>query len=375
MADTGTFGVVTPQAETRAMVRAALAGLDPVDREISELHLRHGFYGADLADILGVPRGQAHTLASRARSRFEKSLGVLVLARSAREHCRELAAILDDHGGKPSPVLRWRVRRHFRRCDVCGVRKRGGLNPAILLELLPTVPLPAGLRHQTLRLTADRSPSAAAHRADVTSRAARLREDGFPVQLTTLPAPGWRITWVVAIAAAIAALALLAGAMYYAGHLFGHAAPAVRGQRLPMAGPAGPGDPARASAGSPARRPVAAPGFLPLMPGSAASAPSSLFRLAGSSVLRPSVSGRPASSGAAPAPSRSPSGSPTPATSPSSSPSSSRSSRPPSSPPASSPPPSSPPASAPAATSPAASSPAASSPASVTSSSSAGTAA
>jgi DNA-directed RNA polymerase specialized sigma24 family protein len=89
MDDTQTFAVGTQQAEFRARVRAALAGLDPVDREISELNLRHGFYGADLADILGVPRGQAHTLAARARSRFEKSLGPLLLAGSQREHCRE----------------------------------------------------------------------------------------------------------------------------------------------------------------------------------------------------------------------------------------------------------------------------------------------
>ena len=104
MDDTQTFAVGTQQAEFRAQVRAALAGLDPVDREISELNLRHGFYGADLADILGVPRGQAHTLAARARSRFEKSLGPLLLARAEREHCRELAAILDNPGGRPSPA-------------------------------------------------------------------------------------------------------------------------------------------------------------------------------------------------------------------------------------------------------------------------------
>ena len=115
MDDTGTFAAVTQQAEFRAQVRAALAGLDPVDREISELNLRHGFYGADLADILGVPRSQAHALAPRARSQFERSLGPLLLARSEREHCPELAAILDDQGSKASPSLRWRVRRHFGR--------------------------------------------------------------------------------------------------------------------------------------------------------------------------------------------------------------------------------------------------------------------
>ena len=53
-----------------------------MDREISELNLLHGFYGADLAAILGAPRNQAHALAMRSRSRFERSLGVLLVARA-----------------------------------------------------------------------------------------------------------------------------------------------------------------------------------------------------------------------------------------------------------------------------------------------------
>ena len=163
MDDMGTFAVVTQQAEFRAQVRAALAGLDPVDREISELNLRHGFYGADLADILGAPRSQVHTRASRARLRFERSLGPLLLAGLEREYCPELAAILDDQGGNPS--LRWRVRRHIGRCEVCGVRKRSGLNPAILLGVLPVFSLPADLRRQTLDLISDQSSTAVVNRA------------------------------------------------------------------------------------------------------------------------------------------------------------------------------------------------------------------
>ena len=234
MDDTGTFSV-TPEAEFRARARAALAGLDPTDREISELNLRHGFYGADLADIIGAPRGKAHALAARARSRFERSLGVLLLARSSREHCEELAAILD---GQPAlsrrrPALRGltlrrRVKRHIRHCPVCGERRRSGLNPAILFSLLPGIRLPAGLRRQTLGLISDSSPAGAARRALVLDRAAPFGPDGFPVQQSTPPAPGWRLSFVPAVAAAAAALALLGGAMYHAGRPAGHdPAPAV----------------------------------------------------------------------------------------------------------------------------------------------------
>ena len=154
--DTATFAAVTEpvaaaeHAEYRALVRAALAGLDPVDREISELNLLHGFYGADLAAILGVPRNQAHALAMRSRSRFERSLGVLLIARAEREHCHELAAVLDGQGAKAILPLRWRVKRHIGHCEVCGERKRSGLNPGILGNLFPVIPPPTYLRERIL---------------------------------------------------------------------------------------------------------------------------------------------------------------------------------------------------------------------------------
>src|SRR4029077_12220683 len=72
--DRAQLAAVTEQAELRATVAAALAGLDPVEREISELNLRHGLGGADLASILGVPARQAKALAARARAHLESSL-------------------------------------------------------------------------------------------------------------------------------------------------------------------------------------------------------------------------------------------------------------------------------------------------------------
>jgi RNA polymerase sigma factor (sigma-70 family) len=339
MDDTRTFAVGTQQAEFRAQVRAALAGLDPVDREISELHLRHGFYGADLADILGVPRSQGHTLAARARSRFEKSLGPLLLARSEREHCRKLAAILDDQSGKPTRSLRRRVRRHFRRCEVCGVHKRSGLNPAVLLGRLPAVPLPDDLRRRTLGVIADKTSTAVAYRGSVLGRAAPFGAGGFPVQVTTPSVPGRRVTAVAAVAAAAAALALLGGAMYYAAQASGHdPAPSAVGRRPPLTGSAGPSGSTRAPAGVPsvgARGPAPAPGADPAMRRLGASGPSPLLGLLGSASAGPPTSG-PASAGASPSPSPTSSA----ARSPSPSKSPKPSSAPPSSAPASSAPPS-----------------------------------
>jgi RNA polymerase sigma factor (sigma-70 family) len=73
--DTADLGAHGESAELRAIVRAALAGLDPGDREIAELNLRHDLGGQDLADVLGVSVSQAEALVSRATARFESALG------------------------------------------------------------------------------------------------------------------------------------------------------------------------------------------------------------------------------------------------------------------------------------------------------------
>jgi RNA polymerase sigma factor (sigma-70 family) len=368
MDDTGAFAAVTEavafaeQAEYRALVRAALAGLDPLDREVSELNLLHGFDGADLAAILGTPRSQAQVLAKRARSRLEKSLSVPLIARTEREHCHELAAILDGQGGTAIRPLRWRVKQHIGRCEICG-----GRNPGILASLLPVVPPPSYLRERILELVSDDSPAAVAHRAQLVDRAARLHADGFPVQLTTPSMPGSRLT-PLSVAAAAAALAMLGGAMYYVNNSTNVGNLAVVGGPPRLIGPTGSSASTRPPATSPAApAPSPAADLVPTAPGVAGSVPSLLF-------TRPSSA---PSTGLQPSPSSSSKKSPSPknsssskgSSSPSSSPSSSSppsSSPPSSSPPSSSPPSSSPPSSSPPSSSPPSSSPPSSSPPSST---------
>ena len=115
---------------------AALAGLNPGDREVVELNLRHDLAGRDLADVLGVSPGQANALASRARSQFASSLGA-----------------------------------------------RRDLDPAMLLSMLPAAPPPAGLRGHLLDLTGDSSLVCLAYQARVINRAGPFGRSGFPKPL------------------------------------------------------------------------------------------------------------------------------------------------------------------------------------------------
>ncbi len=221
------LGKAAEQAELRQIVRSALGGLNPGEREIIELNLRHELDGAELAAALGVPRNQAHALASRARTQFETALGALLVARTGQDACPYLATILDGWNGELTVLLRKRISRHIENCDICDERKRRELSPAALLSLLPVALLPLRLRWELFRLVADRSPVAAEHRDLMARRAGPWRPDGFPAPADGLP-PARRMfsrTALLAGAAAVAVLVLGGGAVYAAG-LLGHGSPA-----------------------------------------------------------------------------------------------------------------------------------------------------
>jgi RNA polymerase sigma factor (sigma-70 family) len=243
--DVADLGEDVEQAELRDLVWAALSGLNPGEREIIELNLRHELDGADLADALGVPRNQAHALASRARSQFEASLGVLLVARYGQEYCAELASILDGWDGELTVLIRKRVNRHIDKCDICGERKREELSPAMLLGLLPVAMLPVGLRQEVMHLVSDVSPEAEDYRDEVVERSGQFNSAGFPLQIAPFAAPRSQISYAMAAVIGVAALAVIGGVMFLL--LSGSGSPSAAGDSSPL--PA-PGPAAGAPAGS-----------------------------------------------------------------------------------------------------------------------------
>jgi RNA polymerase sigma factor (sigma-70 family) len=356
MTDEVPVAMDAPAADPHALVSAALAGLSPAEREVCELSLRHDLYGADLGDVLGLPREQAQALAARARSRFGASLGVLLAAGPGPDFCPELAAILHGRGATPTGLRRLRATRHVERCEVCRDRMRRDLSPAVMLGLLPRPELPAGLRHQILRAAADVSPDAAAGREEVTSRADPFGAGGFPVQLTAPSGARWQPTHGLAAATAVVALGVLGGGMFYVDYASAHPTASSSagssggsgGRAFALSGPAsapsaghssgrsGPG----ASVGGVSAPGSPAPAFLPSANGLSVPSP-----LRARATTTPSGRSKSPSGSTAPSHSGTPthvSPSPSHASPPSSAPPSTPSSSPPSSAPPSSTAPSSP---------------------------------
>jgi RNA polymerase sigma factor (sigma-70 family) len=216
----GEVGVATERAELQELVRAAIEGLNPGERDVIELSLVGELDGDELAAALGVSRNHAHAQLSRARSQLERSLGALIVARTGRQACPVLEAMLTGWDGQMTVLMRKRISRHIERCDVCGERKRQELTPILFTGALPIVALSPGFREQLLRLLTDRSPAGVAQRLTVANRAGPFGPNGFPKPLRPPGGGPWqhvlhhpRAALAGTAAAVIAAVAIVVAIM------------------------------------------------------------------------------------------------------------------------------------------------------------------
>ncbi|MFI6823860.1 sigma-70 family RNA polymerase sigma factor [Micromonospora sp. NPDC050187] len=134
VADTADPGTDVNTAQVRDLVHTAAAALNPGDREVVHLAIRHDLSSADIGAALGVPANHAHARLSRARTQLERALGALLVARSGARDCPALADLIDGWQGRLTPTLRKRVARHIDNCAMCGLLRREQLNPAALLS-------------------------------------------------------------------------------------------------------------------------------------------------------------------------------------------------------------------------------------------------
>jgi RNA polymerase sigma factor (sigma-70 family) len=134
------------------LVWTSAAALSPDEYSLLDLHVRHGFDAAALADALDLERGAVYTRLSRLRSSLEESVTSTLLVRRGSEDCDGLKAIIAEHDGGESITreLRAAVRAHVKECDVCSEARRRVASPVGLFgAMVPIVPL-AGMREGIL---------------------------------------------------------------------------------------------------------------------------------------------------------------------------------------------------------------------------------
>jgi RNA polymerase sigma factor (sigma-70 family) len=362
--ETADVGAEAERAERRALLRAALGGLNTAERDVVT-QLLHGLDVAEIALVLGASRNHVHSLLSRARDQLEASVGVLLVARFGRQDCAELDTLLAGWDGELTVLWRKRLIRHIDRCAVCSQRRRQVLSPAVLLGLSPGLLLgvfaaraantppaaglaemaheagaagvaheagaaavaheadtagaahltPAGLRAKTLQMATSKDLHAQAYRDALKRSHGSFRTSGFPKPMRTshpwLPhAP--RATVIAAIGAAAVIAAAIVLAMSLGPHRGGiSGAGPLPGQRVGQTPSGASGQPGGTASGVPGGTRSTSPGAGPSSgPGGSSVSASPLASRSGPSGgppgPSPSVSrtGSPSGSGS-PTPSRS----------------------------------------------------------------------
>jgi len=176
--DTVDLGRSVSAEQARRLVYDAAAGLNPREREVLDLTLRHELTGGELAEALGVSANHAHALTSKARDQLERSVGALLTARAGRADCTELDSILTGWNGAFTPLVRKRVSRHLEQCAVCGIRRKHEVRAEALFATIPFAVLPVLLRDRILDSSADLQR--VSHHSRIASPFDR---SGFPVPL------------------------------------------------------------------------------------------------------------------------------------------------------------------------------------------------
>jgi RNA polymerase sigma factor (sigma-70 family) len=215
------------QADLLSSAWKALAAMNPAEREIVELNLRHRLDTGELADILGVTYSRARTLVQSSRAQFEASEDLLLAACPEQAWtCGAAAAHLNSMNGDLSKISpRW-MKGHAGHCPICAKRRRRSPDPALLLALLPSAAMPANERERLLWLLSDDSSDTAEYRAEVARRVEPFGDNGFPGTAAPQVNRRRRGSYVLAACAAAVAIALLgAGAVLAEDHTSNQNAP------------------------------------------------------------------------------------------------------------------------------------------------------
>jgi RNA polymerase sigma factor (sigma-70 family) len=163
--------------EVREIAFSALTTLVGRQREAAVLTARHDLDIWQLARVLGIAESQAAELVQQASDNFEMAFTAALIARSGREDCPSVSALIDDTW-PPTPDDYRTLIRHIEACPTCGERHQRKLPARGLLQLLPAAQLPAHLWTEIDTTTS--VPERRARRLALARRAEPFDDSGWP---------------------------------------------------------------------------------------------------------------------------------------------------------------------------------------------------
>jgi RNA polymerase sigma factor (sigma-70 family) len=166
--------------DTRQLVHSALAGLSARQREAVDLSARHDLSAEELAGVLGVSTQQATELVAQARDGLDNAFAAAIIARTGREDCPSVAALVDENEWPLPPDVCRKLVRHMESCPTCRGRKRK-VSTNRLMQVLPIAAIPSDLRMAVLALA--EAPDQHENRTRIAQRAEPFDVWGWPTSL------------------------------------------------------------------------------------------------------------------------------------------------------------------------------------------------
>nr|WP_281390570.1 sigma-70 family RNA polymerase sigma factor [Sphaerisporangium rubeum] len=157
-----------------------LACLEPREREILDLTLRHGLKSDEVARVLDISVDAVESFAAAGRKHAEQWLAAVMDARGHDPRCSVLPGLVKSWAESPTRLLRAHISRHVRSCKDCQAIKSG----VTITALMTRLPILAG-PEPAERLFSGSGESITA--AD--NRTESWHPDGFPVQPDALEDP------------------------------------------------------------------------------------------------------------------------------------------------------------------------------------------
>ena len=133
-------------SDSAALVWEAAASLDADTYAVLDLHVRQGLSSAEIADVLGISKGNAYTKVNRMKERTGVAISTYLLIRKGSKDCDDLSRIVAGVELPPvTETLRKRVDRHAKSCDECSERRKALVSPMSIFAAMAAVPPPPGL--------------------------------------------------------------------------------------------------------------------------------------------------------------------------------------------------------------------------------------
>jgi RNA polymerase sigma factor (sigma-70 family) len=200
---------VAEDASYVALLWDSAEALGERDRDVLDLHLRHGMTPAEIGEAVGINRNAANQLVHRVRTRLATAVGARMLWRRGEPACAALRAELVDadverFGGEAVHV----IDRHAGACDQCNARRRLKLSPAQMFAAIPILSMPSLKARTAHAIAAEGVPMQGSLAFDGTSpdAAAKPRNRGARRRRLALLGVGGAAIFVIALLVIAAAL-------------------------------------------------------------------------------------------------------------------------------------------------------------------------